>query len=72
MTIRALYEVMCNACGESEHLDAGAVSPKQMRDAAKAKGWKRRRHEGKVLDICPHCLKKLAHAKLPGALLREW
>lgn len=72
--LRISYEIMCDCegCLDVEHLNAGAVTAKQMRDAAKKAGWVRRKLNGKVFDVCPKCIKKLEHALLRGSEFRAW
>jgi len=60
--LRVTYEVMCDGCLDVEHLDAGAVTGKQIRDAAKNAGWTRRKLGGNLVDLCADCTKKTNHA----------
>jgi hypothetical protein len=71
--IRVAYEIQCDTCNDVEHFDAGAITPKQIKDAAKKAGWTRRKGDkNKILDVCKGCTKTLEHAKLRGSAFRSW
>lgn len=69
--IRRVPDIACDACGNwvgdfDDESDAG------IRRQAGARGWRRRKHEGKLIDLCPACVKALDHAKLRGSAFRVW
>lgn len=50
------FRVWCDDCGRPHH--AKTLLRKIAIGEARADGWKRKRRDGKMIDICPACAEK--------------
>jgi hypothetical protein len=53
MSIVKIITVKCDECGEETN---GDWTVSEARESARDDGWRRRRIDGRWLDICPTCL----------------
>lgn len=54
MSITTSKDVFCDVCSVWIH-GGVEITDKTARKVAKAQGWKRRKVNGKSIDICPTC-----------------
>lgn len=64
MTIKA--DLWCDICSHWETFEVGSkdnrVSILKVRATAKKKGWRAKKHNKEIIDICPKCLESCSKA----------
>ena len=58
MAIMRTLDLQCDVCSQWEHGGGHRTARKVRRDLY-IDGWRRRRIDGKLLDLCPDCVMKL-------------
>ena len=62
MTAYARHWLECDICeDDDEHTVSGdRLDAKDARDHARAGGWRRQKVDGKMVDVCPDCVRRRA------------